>query len=173
MADRTLTASESRSLSWVVAAAIAGAVAGVAFAMFEMVMAAITDGPEAFFMPLRMIGAIGLGERALDPTTSLITAAAAGIVIHMVLSMMYGVGVALLLRSVASIGRTTTSVVAVSSAAGLLLWIVNFQVLAPALGWPWFPDGTNALVQIVAHTIFFGSALGLLLVRLGATDREA
>jgi hypothetical protein len=172
MADRTLTASRTGSNTWIVSSAIAGAAAGIVFAMFEMIMAAITNGAEAFFMPLRMIGGIGLGASALDPSTSLVAASGAGIVIHMALSMMYGVAVAVVLRVIPSLARTSASVLAVSSAAGFALWVVNFQVLARALGWPWFPDGTNAVVQIVAHTIFFGTVLGLALIRLRAVQPE-
>jgi hypothetical protein len=46
-----------------VAGLAAGMVAGITFAMFEMIMAAIMG--QGFFAPLRMIGAIGLGEGAL------------------------------------------------------------------------------------------------------------
>ena len=169
MGDRTLAAARSQSAGWIVAGAIAGIIAGIVFAMFEMIMAVVTDGGEAFFMPLRMIGAIGLGTSALDPATSLVTAGGAGLAIHMALSMAYGIGVATLFRVVPSLGRTTTAVVAVSSAAGFLLWVVNFQVFARIFGWTWFPDGTNAVVQIVAHTVFFGTVLGLGLIRLRAT----
>lgn len=38
--------------------AIAGIVAGIVFAAFEMIVSALVMGPAAFFMPLRMIGAI-------------------------------------------------------------------------------------------------------------------
>ena len=172
MAGRTLNATRTASTSWLISGAVAGVIAGIVFAMFEMIMAVVTDGTGAFFMPLRLIGAIGLGKSALDPATSLLSAGGAGIVIHMVLSMMYGVAVAVALRVVPSFARSSTSVLAVSSLAGFLLWVVNFQVLARALGWPWFPDGTNAAVQIVAHTVFFGSVLGLALVRLGATTAD-
>lgn len=43
--------------------AVAGLVAGIVFAMFEMIMAAIMS--LGFFAPLLMIGAIGLGKGAL------------------------------------------------------------------------------------------------------------
>jgi hypothetical protein len=64
--------------------------------------------------------------------------------------------------------RTSTSVLAVTSLAGFALWVVDFQVLACALGWPWFPDAPNAVVQIVAHTVFFGTVLGIGFIRLRA-----
>lgn len=173
MAHQTLAAPRTGAAGWILSGLIAGIAAGIAFAMFEMVMAALTDGGGAFFMPLRMIGAIGLGKGALDAGASLVTAAGAGLIIHMVLSMMYGVGVAALLRIIPALARTGASILAVSSVAGAFLWVVNFHILAPALGWAWFPDGTNALIQIVAHTVFFGTLLGLVLVRLGATAAEA
>jgi hypothetical protein len=59
----------------------------------------------------------------------------------------------------------TLPLVAWASAAGFALWIVNFYVIAPIAGWNWFPDGTDPLVQFVAHTFFFGSALGIYLDR--------
>ena len=173
MTDRTFAAPRTRPAGWILSGAIAGIVAGTVFAMFAMITAAITDGSDAFFMPLRMIGAIGLGKSALDPATSLITAGPAGLMIHMILSMMYGVGVAAVLRRLPALARSTGSILVVSSVAGFLLWVVNFQVLASVFGWAWFPDGTNALVQVVAHTFFFGTVLGFVLVRLGSVSAEA
>jgi hypothetical protein len=37
-----------------------------------------------------MIGGIALGEQALDPSFSLLVAGAAGVAVHMVLSIVYG-----------------------------------------------------------------------------------
>lgn len=156
----------------VLSGAVAGVLAGIVFAMFEMAMAAVTDGTGAFFMPLRMIGAIGLGQSALDPSTSLVVAGGAGLVIHMILSMMYGVALVAVLRIAPTLGRSAASVIELASFAGLALWVVNFKILARPLGWSWFPDGTNALIQVVAHAVFFGTVLGLALVRLGAVPSE-
>ena len=166
MATSTLTATTTRPATWIRAGLIGGAVAGIVFAMFEMVMAVVINGGDAFFMPLRMIGATAIGPSALDPASSLITAGGAGLVVHMALSMMYGVGVAALLSAVPSLRRSVSSVVAVASAAGFGLWIVNFFLLANLFGWRWFPDGQNMVVQVVAHTVMFGSVLGLTLDRL-------
>lgn len=165
MASTTMTAQGTSTATWVRAGAVSGAIAGVVFAMFEMIMAAVLNGTEAFFMPLRMIGAIGLGTSALDPASSLLSAGAAGLVIHMALSMMYGVMVAGVIAKVGSLAQSTLSVVAVASAAGFALWILNFFVLAGVFGWNWFPDSQNIAVQFVAHTVMYGSVLGLLLDR--------
>ena len=70
--------------------AIGGIVAGIIFAMFEMIVTASMMGPDAFFMPLRMIGAIALGKAALEPAYSLWSAGLAGVVVHMVLSNLAG-----------------------------------------------------------------------------------
>ena len=151
--------------TWVRTGLIGGVVAGIVFAMFEMMAAAVLNGPSAFFMPLRMIGAIALDASALDPASSLLSAGAAGLVVHMVLSMMYGVAVAAVLALVPSLSRSTGAVVATAGAAGFGLWILNFFLLAGALGWSWFPNGQNVAVQVVAHTMMFGGVLGLLLDR--------
>jgi hypothetical protein len=165
-ATAATTARTTTSTAWIRAGLVGGVIAAIVFAMFEMVMAAVLNGPDAFFMPLRMIGAIGLGMSALDPTSSLVTAGAAGLVIHMVLSMMYGIAVAAVLAYVPALSRTTASTVAVASVAGFGLWILNFFILAQVFGWTWFPDTQNVAVQFVAHTFMFGSVLGLVIDRL-------
>lgn len=145
---------------------IGGAIAGIAFAMFEMVAAGVLNGPDAFFMPLRMIGAIALGTSALDPASSLLTAGAAGLFVHMALSMMYGAVVGALLAGVPAIGGSAASRIGLASAAGFALWVVNFFVLAGIFGWTWFPNSQNVVVQVVAHTMMFGTVLGVVIDRL-------
>ena len=165
MASTAIAAHSTGTSTWVRAGLIGGVVAGIVFAMFEMIMAAVLNGGDAFFMPLRMIGAIGLGATALDPASSLLTAGGAGLVIHMVLSMMYGVMVAGVIALVPSLSKSTASILAVSSLAGFALWILNFFILAGIFGWNWFPDSQNVAVQFVAHTFMFGTVLGLFLDR--------
>jgi hypothetical protein len=144
----------------------AGIIAGITFAMFEMIMALVLDGTDAFFNPLRMIGGIGLGQSALDPATSLLTAGGVGLVIHMLMSMVYGIVAAAGLSVVPQLSSSRAAVLVSASAAGFALWIVNFYGFAPAFGWNWFPDKANPMVQFLAHTFFFGSVLGYLLDRL-------
>ena len=134
--------SDSHLVGWFKHGLIGGAVAGIVFAIFEMVMAALLDGADAFFMPLRMIGGIALGQQALDPETSLLVAGATGLLVHMVLSMAYGVGVAGVARYVPALSASATALVLWASVTGLGLWLVNFYVIAPIGGWTWFPDGT-------------------------------
>ncbi len=166
MAATTLSTTVQGTGTWVRAGIVGGVIAGIVFAMFEMIMAVVLNGADAFFMPLRMIGAIGLGTTALDPATALFTAGGAGLVIHMILSMMYGVAVAGVLTFAPALSRSRASIVLVASAAGFALWIVNFFVIARIFGWNWFPDGQNVAVQFVAHAMMYGTVLGLLLDRL-------
>ena len=151
--------------AWIRYGILGGVIAGVVFAMFEMIVAALMIGGEAFFMPLRMIGGIVLGPSALDPATSLLASGAAGLGLHMALSMAYGVATAAALSIVPRLSSTTTATVVAASVAGFALWIVNFYLFAPPFGWTWFPNDTNPVVQFVAHTFAFGTVLGLVLDR--------
>ncbi len=151
---------------WVKHGAIGGLLAGILFALFEMVMATVQMGGEAFFMPLRMIGGIALGSQALEPSsTSLLEAGGAGIIVHMVLSVIFGASVAAVAGLVAPIRSSAVALVVWTSLAGLALWLVNFYVIAPIGGWRWFPEATDPLIQFIAHTFVFGSLLGLYLDR--------
>jgi len=138
---------------------VGGVIAGLLFPMFEMAMAAVQG--ESPFAPLRMIGGIALGEQALDPSFSLLVAGAAGVAVHMVLSIVHGAVFGAVAAFVPVIVRSV-SVAAVAGAAwGTVLWLVNFYVAAPIFGWAWFPQMTDPLVQFVAHAGFFGVPLGL------------
>ncbi len=48
-----------------------------------------------------------------------------------------------------------------SAIDGLLLWLVNFYVIAP-VAFPWF-GMADPVVQFIAHAFFFGTAPGSLL----------
>ena len=144
---------------WLLPSVLFGMLAGVVFALFEMLAAwAMGDG---FWMPLRMIGAIVLGEEALEASYSLTGAAATGAVVHMVLSALFGAAFGVLLAAVPGVGASRGVLVAAASLYGLALWIVNFYVIAP-VAFEWFQDA-DPVVQFFAHTVFFGALLGALL----------
>jgi hypothetical protein len=139
--------------------AIGGVIAGLAFPMFEMAMAALQgDSPLA---PLRMIGGIALGEQALDPGFSILVAGGAGIGVHMMLSIVYGVVFGVATAVVPWIISSAAVAALAGAVLGTLLWVVNFYFVAPIFGWTWFPEMTDPLVQFVAHAGFFGVPLGL------------
>jgi uncharacterized membrane protein YagU involved in acid resistance len=136
-----------------------GVVAGLVFAAFEMVASAAMMGMQAFFMPLRMIGAMVLGPEALDPSYSLVTAGAAGLVVHLVLSIIYGMAFAVIAGGL----KARTWDITLGAAFGFALWLFNFYVVAPR-AFPWFLD-SSPVVQFIAHTFFFGAVLGYLMWR--------
>jgi hypothetical protein len=158
--------------SWVIAGLVGGIIAGIVFAMFEMIVAAIMG--DGFFAPLMMIGAIVLGQGALpmpEPTIGLSTIVPVGIAVHMVLSMLYGVVFGAVASSVDFLRNNRWALIGVATVFGFALWIVNFYVVAPVL-FPWF-GMANPVVQFFAHTFFFGTALGLVLAARAQPDEEA
>jgi hypothetical protein len=139
----------------------AGIIGGLVFAVFEVFAAAVMMGPEGAFMPLRMIGGIVLGEQALDPGYPLVTAALAGVLVHMVLSIGFAIVFAAIVPTTLGSGALAT----LGIGFGIALWIVNFFVIAPLAGWTWFPERTNPFVQVVAHGLFFGLPVGWYIAR--------
>jgi hypothetical protein len=147
---------------------VTGIVAALVFAAFEMLVAALQMGVDAAVMPLRMIGAMVLGPAALEPTFSLVNAAAAGVVVHVVLSIVFTAIFALMappLLAAMGVGSTSGSLAVAGAAFGVALWLVNFYLIAPAAGWIWFPERTDPIVQFVAHAAFFGGMAGWMLGR--------
>lgn len=142
-------------------AVVAGIIGGLIFAVFEMVATAVMTGPDAAFMPLRMIGGIALGAQALDPGYPLITAAIAGVLVHMVLSIAFAIVFAVIIPPTVTSG--TLALLGIGFGIGL--WIVNFFVIAPLAGWNWFPEQTNPIIQLVAHSLFFGCPVAWYLAR--------
>jgi hypothetical protein len=141
--------------------AVAGIVGGVIFAVFEMAAAAVMMGPDAAFMPLRMIGGMVLGAQGLDPGYPLVTAAIAGVLVHMVLSIAFAIVFSALVP--ATVPSGTLALLGIGFGVGL--WIVNFFVIAPIAGWSWFPEQTDPIVQLLAHGLFFGWPVGWYLGR--------
>jgi uncharacterized membrane protein YagU involved in acid resistance len=156
---------------WSKHGALGGLIAGIAFALFEMIITAILMGGDAFFMPLRMIGAIVLGQQALMPEYDLATAAVVGLVVHMMLSIIFGIVFAVVAALVPALAQSTGALLVSASAYGFLIWLVNFYLIARIAGWNWFPDETNVAVQFVAHTFLFGTVLGWVLDRAVAPRR--
>lgn len=83
------------------------------------------------------------------------TAGFAGVVIHLVLAIVYG----LIFAAVATMLRGPGALIGLGCIFGLALWLVNFCVIAPT-AFPWFLEA-DPVVQFIAHTFFFGAVLGL------------
>jgi len=165
--DPDITAARADLGQWARNGLIGGVVAGITFVLFEMIAAALLAGLPAFFMPLRAISGIILGMQALDPSFSLVTAAIVGMLTHMALSMIYGVAFGMAVAMMPALRSSSTILIAAATAVGLVLWLVNFYLIAPAAVWAWFGNA-NPVVQFLAHTFFYGSVLGIYLDRVVA-----
>ena len=154
---------------WIKHGIIGGIVGGIGMMMAEMIIAALM-GMDAF-MPPRMIAGMALGQRAMEPSTPLMTAAPVGLLIHMMLSIIYGLILAWLVSIIPAL-RSTAAVIVAASFFGLLLWLGNFYVIAPPAGWVWFPTMPNPVQQFIAHTLGFGTVLGVYVDRVLASWRE-
>lgn len=141
-----------QSINWN-AAIKAGVIAGLVFLILELVLVS-TVGGESPWAPVRMIGAIALGEDVLPPpaTFDLISFLAAAVV-HFALAIIYGVIFALVADKAGwGLG---VSVVA-GLVFGLILYAVNFYGFTALF--PWFAMARNE-ISIVAHAVF-GLVLG-------------
>jgi hypothetical protein len=138
-----------------------GIAAGGVFLIFEMGIAGNTGS--SAFIPVRMIGAIVLGEGALptQPTIGLAVVVPVALAFHFALSALYGAVFGAIATRLGILRSSHLALIGAASIFGLLLWLVNFYVVAPVL-FPWFLM-SNPVVQFLAHTFFFGTVLGLLL----------
>ena len=167
----------SVSDAWIGKAMFAGFFAGLIFIVFEVAVAAIMGTSP--FGPLRMIGAILLGPGGLQVVErplpefgkglllrlgNPMSVAGVGLLVHFLLSTVYGGTFGMATWMLRPLSRNRFSLVASATAFGVLLWIVNFYVIAPFV-FPWFTMA-NPVVQFLAHAFFFGTVLGLLLGRL-------
>lgn len=146
-----------------------GIIAGIVFAMAEMFINLIFGRP--FFGPLRLISSIALGAEALDPAYSLVTAAVVGLIIHMILSAIYGVIFVYLLFYAGHLSTSTGLLLVFGSLFGLALWVINFLVIAP-IAFPQFTQVDQFWNGFLAHTFFYGTVLGayVAMVRPGRVE---
>lgn len=129
-----------------------GVVAGLVLGLFEVVVL----GPET---APRLVGAILVAD-ALDPSSPLLGAAVTGVALHVLLAAAFGAFFAAVMSS-GEMSPSTRVLVLAGGLYGLVLWAVDFYVVATLAGWDWFPAITDPLNQAVAHGVFFGGVLGL------------
>jgi hypothetical protein len=136
--------------------------AGLIFALFQVITGAMGLGT-----PLGELTEIveGVTVGGVPATTGAPAIAAPEIAIagltHLVLSAIYGAIFGAVASKVGALRNSRIALVGAATVFGLLIWIVNFYVIAP-VAFPWFAQ-TNAVVQFFAHTLFYGTVLGLLL----------
>jgi uncharacterized membrane protein YagU involved in acid resistance len=133
------------------AGALAGLIAGAVFMMMEMGLVAMAgDSP---WGPPRMIAAIVMGEGVLPPPATFdLMILMAAMAVHFMLSIVIGVGFALVARRFGLVMAVVAGAV-----VGLGLYVVNFYGFTAIF--PWFAMARN-MISIVSH-IAFGVVLGL------------
>lgn len=166
----TRLGTRSEAGSWVLPGAVMGIAAGGVFLIFEMIAAGIMG--QSAFGPFRMIAAIVLGEGVLpmQSTVGLAVVVPVALAVHYALSAFYGAVFGTLAAVLGALHNGRMVLVVAASVFGFVLWLANFYAIAPAL-FPWFLMA-NPVVQFIAHTFFFGTALGLMLgIRLRGERR--
>ncbi len=146
---------------------IGGIISGITFAIAEMIGGSVIDG-SLLFMPLKAFASIPIGKE--PPKIAWATAVPVGVISHMVLAIIYGVIFALIVAYLPVLRVSPVILVVAASVYGFLLWLINFFVLAGAIGRPWF-KGAPKGEQFVYHTIFYGTVLGLYLVAVMRRER--
>lgn len=160
-----ISLSPKSSGDWIRKGAICGIIGGITFAVFEMIVSMLSG--MSFWAPLRMIAGIALGDRALTPATSLGAAIVTGMVIHFAFSALFG-GIYGFFVKRTPLLQPKIPMILGATFYGLLLWIVNFQLIARLAGWNWFPEA-NQFWAFIAHTFFFGTVLGRYLNQMKGT----
>ena len=128
------------------AALAASLCGGLVFALLHLGLTWAVRGASPW-VPVRMIAAMVLGPAVLSPSdTSGVPVALAAILLHALLSIVYGVLLALLLPAV-----DTTGSIVVGGFYGLGLYYINFYGFSAFT--PWFMEERDA-VSMVSHFAF-------------------
>jgi uncharacterized membrane protein YagU involved in acid resistance len=156
------TASSSRRVSSaeLIRGGLGGLVSGILFAVATMWFVTTLDMPAK--TPLLMISTIVLGDEAMATGEASVPV---GLVVHLVLSALFGVVFAALVSRL----RTNGAVALAGLVYGALLYLLNFQILA-RLAFETFKMA-NQPFELVVH-IVFGALLALALYNTGARRGE-
>ncbi len=157
---RESSAARSALGTWVGIGALTGVLAGLVFALFQVIMAAAGVGTPLGELIEMVEGVTTFSGAASAPGIAAPELAIAGLT-HLVLSAIYGAVFGAVASKVGALRNNRVALIGAATVFGLLIWIVNFFVIAP-VAFPWFAQ-TNAVVQFFAHTLFYGTVLGLLL----------
>jgi hypothetical protein len=134
-----------------------GVIAGLILLAVEMFDAAATHA--SAFAPLRDAASIVLGFHALDASQG--TTYAAGLVVHLVLSGLFGLGYAELeARLPADARRHYLIGLGIGVVYAALLWFVNIELVAHSF-FPWLVP-TRPMRHLLLQALFFGAPLGLM-----------
>jgi len=142
-------------------ALVAAIVAGLVFAMMEMILVAVVMG-QPWYGPLHMIAAIGMGPRVLPPPPAFdIGVAMVAVSIHMLTSVVYAFILATILLTLRSSMAWWIGLL-----FGIALYYINFYGFTGMF--PWFAEA-RGWIGFVSHAVY---GLVLALVYRGMDKRE-
>ena len=137
--------------------AVGGVVAGLVFLLANMAFATSQDLPAV--APLLDISTIfNLQDQPVVSPENIVI----GLVTHLTLSALFGMGFALLVPLLSG----PRAVVLGAVAFGVALYVINFQILG-RLFFEWFQEGPNQLFELFIHAVY-----GLLLVPFFASSLQ-
>jgi hypothetical protein len=127
-------------------AALAGIIAGLIFMMLEMILVPMFMNGSPWGPP-RMIAAIILGKEVLPPPATFdLGVLMAAIMLHLMLSIIYVIILAMIVKSM-SLGLA----ILIGAVFGFVLYLVNFYGMTGIF--PWFANARN-WVSIFSHIMF-------------------
>jgi hypothetical protein len=136
--------------------AVAGLVAGQVFILVNM-FAAQSAGkpPVAPFLAISTLFRFS-DMPIMEPAAAVPAELIIGMNVHLLLSALFGLAFAF----IAPLLRSSWLLVAGGLVYGLLLYVINFQVVA-RLFFPWFvdPRGPNQIVELIVHPLAYGLLL--------------
>ncbi|MEJ8838841.1 hypothetical protein [Ramlibacter sp. AN1133] len=145
--DRNATPGPATAVSEPVAGVIGGLVSGAAYLVAQVSFTAAAR-PGGAAEPLQRIAAILMGPDAAPPPAEFtFTMLGMALIIHFALAMVFGRIVSVLVWS-----RRTGPGVLTGALVGLVLYVVNFGLIAPS-AFPWFGDSIRA-VTLADHVLF-------------------
>ena len=140
-----------------------GLLAAIGFALVELLAMGIQEGQVEVARFLRRIAAMWVGPAALSADFSFAAVVAVGSVMHLGLSALFGLIFTWLTEShLLRLVHSRGALLATATIYGVLLWPLNVYLIAPFVGWEWFAQETEPVVQAAAH-LCYGVVLGLYL----------
>lgn len=138
-------AEEAKTPHWK-AAVWSGLIAGVVFLVLEMLLVSLVAG-DSPWAPVRMMAAILLGQGVLPPPATFdLGIAAAAMLVHFTLAIVYGLILSLLVFRL-----ETGPALLIGALFGLGLYVVNFYGFTAVF--PWFAMARNWM-SVLAHAVF-------------------
>ncbi len=140
---------------------IAGIVAGVIEDIFFIVVSwAATGSP---FGGARAASAIILGTKALNSAYPLYYVLPVGLAVHFSIAILCGAVFGALVAKIPTLGASLWAFLFSGMVYGLVVWFINYHIIAPLFQWTWFTANANSPIAIVGHVFFFGAIIALYL----------